>query len=83
MIVGRRMKEVLVEWVDSTIWGQKWLCYDEAQAMTLNNCRARGWVVKKDKDKIVLAQSMCVEDNSVINLLAIPRGCIKKITEVK
>ena len=77
------MRLVIVEWVDSTIWGQKWLCIDEAKEMNLNNCRAVGYITRKDKDKIVLAQSMCVEDNSVINLLAIPKGCIKKITEVK
>ena len=77
------MKQVLVEWVDSTIWAQKWECHEGAKAMSVNNCRAIGYVISKDKERLVLAQSMCLEDNSVINLLAIPRGCIKKITEVK
>ena len=77
------MKEVLVEWVDSTLMGQKWQCNHEAENMTVNNCRAIGYLVSKNKERIVLAQSVCIEDNSVINLLAIPRGCVRSIREIK
>ena len=68
------MKMVLVKWVDSTSI-QGW---EEGDNMELCRCESVGFLIKKTKDKVILAQSL--NDHTYYNKFAIPRGCITSIT---
>ena len=70
------MKIVLVDWVDSTSI-QGW---EEGCDMGLCECRSVGYLIKKTKDKVILAQSL--NDHTYYNKFAIPRGCVTSITEL-
>ncbi len=76
------MKLVIVEWVDSTLLGQRWVDSEELEHMTVNTCLTVGFVYRKDKEKIVLCQGHCKDDAGVVNVIAIPRNCVKSIKDL-
>ncbi len=72
------MKIVLVEWADSTS-SSGW---DTNFDLELSNCTTVGQLVVKDKEKIVVVQS--ISDGAHCDgRFAIPRSCIKSIKELK
>lgn len=74
------MKTVEIEWVDAISYSNMWVARDSKESLAL--CRSVGYLVKKNKEKVVIAQSSA-SDGDVMNKFVIPRGCIKKITELK
>lgn len=72
------MKLVLVEWVDSTS-STGW---ENDPDLELSICKTVGYLTRKTKEKVVLAQSIS-DNNNVDNKFAIPRGCIQSIKELK
>lgn len=72
------MKIVLVEWIDSTMLGQRWHCEDEINQLDIGRCVSVGIVRQDDDEKLVITQNQGRYRDGA-NLIAIPRGCIKRI----
>ena len=68
------MKMVLIEWVDSTAVGD-WTGDDDVE---LAKCRTMGFLLQKNKDRVVVAQSTS-DIAHYDNRFGIPRGCIRSI----
>ena len=72
------MKIVEVHWVDSASVGG-WTNDPECTCIA---CKTVGYLIKKDRDEVVVAQ--CTSDEMLYdNKFVIPRGCIKSIREIK
>lgn len=76
------MKLVLVEWVDSTMLGQRWHCEDEIDQLDIGRCVAVGIVRRDDSDKLVITQNQDRYRDGA-NLIAIPKGCIKRMRQLR
>ena len=73
---------LLVEWVDSTMLGQRWHCADEIDQLDIGHCVSVGVVRCNDADKLVLIQSQGkFRDGN--NLIAIPKGSIKRMRTLR
>ena len=72
------MKRVEVTWVDSA-GVEGWKSRDETTAPV--RCRSVGYVVERNADKIVLAQSQTSEQ--INGLFAIPVVAVKKIRRLR
>lgn len=77
------MQMVKVEWVDSCS-DDGWMnaASPRAKEHTVSHCVSVGYLYKKDKEKVCIVQNTS-DTGSVGELMAIPRGCIKKITILK
>ena len=73
---------VEISWHDSCAAGGGWEHIDNLSSMVLSTCRSVGYIVLKDKQKIILAQSYAKNDTELMNVIAIPRGCVESITEL-
>ncbi len=75
------MKFVEVEWLDACM-GSGW--EGPRELIAPHRCRTRGWLVKEEKDYIVLAHSIGVEDGDedVGGTIAIRRVDIKRTRRV-
>ena len=73
------MKLVLIEWVDSTSMGG-WTDNDD---MDLCECETVGFLLKEDKKKVIVAQSISDGATRYCDRFGIPRGCIKSIRKLK
>ena len=72
------MKLVEVKWEDATSYANQWMTPDgNLEPMS---CMTVGYVVSKNKNKLVLAQSQ--HEDEVHNQFVIPRGCIKSIRDI-
>lgn len=74
------MKAVKVEWLDSAS-NSHWFPADDCE-LTPTNIVSFGFVLKDEKDYIVLAQNYCEEIDEGCNRIAIPKGCITKLTDL-
>jgi len=70
-----------VEWEDSASRG-KWHRTTEIGRRATLQCESVGYVVRSDKHEIVLAQSIC-ENEDINDTMAIPRGCIRKVRRLQ
>lgn len=75
------MREVKVIWVDSKFYSHEWLTPEEASAIEVGQCETKGYLVFKDKTRIVIAQTRNIDCETVHNLMVIPKGCIVEIKE--
>lgn len=66
-------------WNDAARVG-RWLDADET--ITLVAVNTRGWLIKFEEDRIVVAGSFCDEDGTYGDAIAIPRGCITHVREL-
>lgn len=67
------MKLIYVEWVDA-VASSGWEKHEEAESIHL--CRSIGYVVKEDKDCLILASTISQDQNNC--RIAIPKAWIKK-----
>lgn len=74
-------KIIEVIWDDSCSIANQWM--KPNGELEPSHCKSVGYLVSKNKKSIVLAQSQHDETGEVHNQFIIPRGCIKKITELK
>ena len=75
-------KIVEISWHDSCAAGGGWEHIDNLSTMALSTCRSVGYLTAKDKQKIILAQSYAKNDTELMNVIAIPRGCVESIKEL-
>lgn len=74
----QKLKVVKIEWVDSCS-GDNWEGFKESEEHTIAKCESVGYLLRKDKEQVQIVQN--ISDNGhLCAQIAIPRGCIKKIT---
>lgn len=78
------MKIVKVEWIDSCASNISWSLVDEFNG-DIEPIRiiSFGILLQETNDCITIAQNYGLNPKQVCNLMTIPRGCIKKITDVE
>ena len=78
------MKAVKVEWIDSCSSNQNWILKKEFEGeVEPIYLYTYGVVVQESKEFIVIAQNYGTEPEQFCNLMTIPKGCIRKITNLK
>ncbi len=78
-------KLVWIKWVDS-IGYSKWTNEDylkEEFEKDILCCESVGWVIKEDKDRIMIAPHKSLNTNSFDGTMTIPKCSIKEIQEIK
>jgi hypothetical protein len=77
---------VLVEWEDACGGYAGWLPLDETRIDIAYMCRSVGWLVAKNRDRIILASNMSVENERhgvhSTGEITIPRGTIRRIVDL-
>ena len=80
------MRIVKVEWIDSTASNLSWLMMEDVrnwgdvEPMAIYTY---GALVQEDKNYIVVAQSYGEDPEQCCSLMSIPKGCIRKITDIE
>jgi hypothetical protein len=76
---------VLIDWIDPWSKGGWSDNPEEVNEAWQHNfaCQSVGWLVKEDKEKVMLAASRTANDSQIGDLFLIPRRCINKITELQ
>ena len=78
------MKTVRIDWVDSCVSDTRWqLLEDFDTDIEPINISTYGMVVKENDDYIVVAQSYGTNPPQICSTMSIPKGYIKKITEIE
>jgi hypothetical protein len=72
---------VLVEWRDSC-FDEGWKTQKRALRHSTSNCRTIGFLLKNKRDSVTVVESQS-DTGHVDAVMAIPRGCITKITRLK
>lgn len=77
------MTPVKVEWIDSCASNKSWILLEELEEdIEPIFISTYGMLVKEEDSFIVVAQNYGTDPEQVCNLMTIPRGCIKSITEL-
>ena len=77
------MKAVKIEWIDSCTSNQNWMLLDELDGdFTPIKMVSYGILVKEMAEYTLIAQNYGSNPPQVCNLMTIPNGCIKSITEI-
>jgi len=80
MTTEKTKRLVLVHWVDSCSPSRKWQDPSEAKTYKRDEAETVGWLLRKDKDTVLLASSMSSEQ--IGDLTAIPTGAVLSIVSV-
>ncbi len=75
-----KCKFVEVQWNDAYSVAT-WRDLDNLPAVAL--CVTRGWLVDEDKRQVVLAATFIEEGREVGEIIAIPRGMVKRMRKLK
>jgi hypothetical protein len=76
-------KPVLVQWIDSTSFGQqRWRDLEEGEKLAPATIRSVGFLLHSAKDHIRITGHLDDGDNES-GCFVIPRGCIKRIRRLK
>jgi len=70
----------LVEW-DDAYSKSGWT--NPNDDLTISKCITVGLLLSENDDRVVVAQNASHTSGSIGDILAIPRGCIKRIRELK
>lgn len=70
---------VEVEWLDSRAFAGWAHPEEHLERSRPSRCRSVGYLLLKDRERIVLAQSCSDDSGNVADPLAIPRGMVKAI----
>ena len=76
------MKLVQIDWIDSTSSG-RWEPDEDGGKHRLPRIRTVGYLLHRDKERMVLTQSVDSELKSNCDRIVIPMGCIKKLRYLK
>ena len=74
------MRIVIVEWDDAYSSGG-WL--NPNDDLSISKCITVGLLLSEDDVRVVVAQNASLTSGSVGDILAIPRGCIKRIRKLR
>ena len=78
------MKAVRIDWIDSCSSDMQWRLMKELEGdIEPIRITTYGVVIQKTKECITVAQNYSTSPEQVSSLMTIPRGCIKKIIELK
>ena len=68
---------VRVEWLDARA-APPWMALDDVELLELARIRTAGFLVRRDRDVIVIA-GQCAEDDDVSNVAIIPAKCVVSV----
>jgi hypothetical protein len=80
------MKIIKVEWIDSTASNLSWLMMEDVRKwgdVEPMLIFTYGALVQEDDNYIVVAQNYGKDPEQCCSLMSIPKGCIKKMTEIE
>lgn len=75
---------VLIDWIDPWSrggWADNPEEVNEAWKHDFS-CQSVGWLIKEDKDKVMIAASRTANDSQLGDLFMVPRRCINSITQL-
>ena len=75
------MKIYYVEWLDSSMSTHGWQARSDGEEMALSPCKSVGIIIKKTKERIVIAPTWSEALTSQES--AIPKSCITKMECIK
>jgi hypothetical protein len=76
------MQVVLVEWMDS-VTHDNWAPVEEVEHSILKPCRAAGFLVTKNKDKVTIALLASCQGDAYASWVNIPTENVIRIEELK
>lgn len=74
------MEGVEVVWVDSISYGNEWIAEDRAKQLGVHKFRTRGFLLERNDDVVIVAQS--IGDEDCHNIMVIPTGAVKEIIKL-
>lgn len=78
------MKAIKVEWIDSCSSNTNWSILEEFNGdIEPIKITSYGVLFQETEDCITIAQNYGTNPEQVCNLMTIPKGCIKNITEIE
>ena len=72
-------KIVEIEWADSYGGGGTWVQRDEALGLEPSHILSVGYLIHRDKTKVIILQSITDVGDLVMGALVIPKGCVQSI----
>ena len=77
------MKPVKIEWIDSCSSNTNWALLTEFEGdIEPIHITSYGIMIQETEDCITIAQNYGTDPEQVSNLMTIPRGCIKLMTDL-
>lgn len=76
------MKLVLVEWVDSKRMSEGWE-YTEDIEPSVVTCQSVGWILKENKECIVIMPHMDKNESQGCGIISIPKCAVKHTYQLK
>ena len=78
----KKHRMVYVEWEDSA-GSTRWMDLERATQFKTSQCETLGYLIKSDRQHIVVASCRCPDTDEVSHLDAIPRSCIRSMWSVE
>lgn len=71
--------------MDARVFDPAWYDVNEATELVCTTVHSVGWLIHKDKDRILIAQGveLLSSTKKACALMAIPLGCIRNIKTIK
>ena len=78
------MRTIKIEWIDSCSSNTEWtLLSDICEDIQPIKITTIGFLIQETDDCITVAQNYGIDPEQACNFMTIPKGCIKKIEELK
>lgn len=77
-----KVQAVVIEWVDSYAFLDKWNQRDDWEELKAESCKSVGWLLKETKHEVVIASCHSHED-CFGSITAIPKVAITKMIKLK
>jgi len=81
-MVKKKNRLVEVEWEDSCAY-RGWQITEQTEISMPSQCRSIGYLMVKDDDRIVIAQSLDDDGMSVADVIVIPKSAVKRLRNIK
>ena len=76
-------RAVFVEWMDAVGWHAGWIDLDQiSERLSCTTILSVGYVLRENKDEIVLVQSVDTKNATGDHVLAIPKNRVLKVWEI-
>lgn len=80
--MAKKLKLVEVEWIDPASWS-RWNSREYYENAEYSECRSVGYLMTKNRDKVVLVQSLDDDGHGAADGIVLPRKVVTNIRELK